>query len=549
MDLKPPESLKWTGNVDENWRAFKQQFHLYVTAMGLETKPDTRKVALLLTVAGPQAIEVYNTFVFDAPEDNDKLDVVLGKFDAHCTPKKNETYERYMFRSRMQHQEPIESFVTALRLKAQSCNFGTLRDSMIRDQIVFGVEDKKLRERLLRETDLTLDTAIKICQASELSQKHMRTFSDVVPAAAARDGDAAAIGAVSYDRRRRTKTRHTQQTEGAPFSCKRCGTQHKPRQCPAFGKICSSCHGKNHFAKQCFSEKKGGGKKGKPVNVVDNTDPSDTFFVGLVDCEKEPQRVNHVNKEDKWITPLLINGSIVTMRLDTGAKANLISISDIREMKTKPKILKKISELKDYNGQHIECLGTCKLNVTVKGKVYNLLFSVVNQRCKSLLVDKACEELELVKRVYCVNTDIAPAVDCMDSIVQHFTDVFKGFGTLPFTYKIQLKEGAQPVVHAPRRVPAPLRDALKKELERMTNLGVIRKVEEPTDWVNSMVVTKKKSGELRTCMDPKDLNENIKREHYQIPTREEIISEMAGASYFTKLDASQGFWQYQVLYL
>lgn len=44
-------------------------------------------------------------------------------------------------------------------------------------------------------------------------------------------------------------------------------------------------------------------------------------------------------------------------------------------------------------------------------------------------------------------------------------------------------------------------------------------------------------------MDPKDLNENIKREYYQIPTCEEIISEMAGANYFTKLDASQDFWQ------
>lgn len=45
------------------------------------------------------------------------------------------------------------------------------------------------------------------------------------------------------------------------------------------------------------------------------------------------------------------------------------------------------------------------------------------------------------------------------------------------------------------------------------------------------------------CMDPKDLNNNIKREHYQIPTRDEITSDMAGAKYFSKLDASQGFWQ------
>ena len=44
-------------------------------------------------------------------------------------------------------------------------------------------------------------------------------------------------------------------------------------------------------------------------------------------------------------------------------------------------------------------------------------------------------------------------------------------------------------------------------------------------------------------MDPKDLNNNIKREHYQIPTRDEITSEMAGAKYSSKLEASQGFWQ------
>jgi len=42
-------------------------------------------------------------------------------------------------------------------------------------------------------------------------------------------------------------------------------------------------------------------------------------------------------------------------------------------------------------------------------------------------------------------------------------------------------------------------------------------------------------------MDPKDLNANMKREHYQIPKTEEIISEMTGAKYFSKIDTSHGF--------
>ena len=77
----------------------------------------------------------------------------------------------------------------------------------------------------------------------------------------------------------------------------------------------------------------------------------------------------------------------------------------------------------------------------------------------------------------------------------------------------------------------------------MTSLGVKKKVEEPTEWVNSMVCVRKPNGDLRICKDPKDLNNNIKREHYQIPTRDEITSQMAGAKNFSELDASQGFWQ------
>lgn len=90
--LKPPENLKLTGNVDSNWqRSLKQQFELYMAAIGVDEAPEPRKVALLLTIAGPQAIEVYNTFVFGVNEDKNNLDDVLAKFPAHCSPKKKQS--------------------------------------------------------------------------------------------------------------------------------------------------------------------------------------------------------------------------------------------------------------------------------------------------------------------------------------------------------------------------------------------------------------------------------------------------------------------------
>ncbi len=199
--------------------------------------------------------------------------------------------------------------------------------------------------------------------------------------------------------------------------------------------------------------------------------------------------------------------------------------------------------LKSYNGQDIK--GVCRLKVCVKNKTHHLLFVVVPNYHQSLLGDKACEELGLVKRVYCINShDVTAAKqDTANDIVRRFDYVFKGLGALPFTYKIQRKEDARPVVHAPRRVSAPLKEKLKKILDRMTSLGVIKKMEEPTNWVNSMVCVKKKNGDLRVCMDPQDLNANIKKEHCQIPKREEVTREMTGAQYFSRLDASQGSWQ------
>lgn len=74
--LKPLESLKLTCNVKSNWHAFKQRFQLHSETLGLDSKPDSKKVALELTIADPQAVKVYNTFVFADNQDHMKLDVV-----------------------------------------------------------------------------------------------------------------------------------------------------------------------------------------------------------------------------------------------------------------------------------------------------------------------------------------------------------------------------------------------------------------------------------------------------------------------------------------
>ena len=68
---------------------------------------------------------------------------------------------------------PVDNFLTELRTRAASCNFDANQDRMIRDKIVFTVTGK-LQELLLREDDLDLVKAIKICRAYEQSNKQVK---------------------------------------------------------------------------------------------------------------------------------------------------------------------------------------------------------------------------------------------------------------------------------------------------------------------------------------------------------------------------------------
>ncbi|KAL0994061.1 hypothetical protein UPYG_G00117300 [Umbra pygmaea] len=77
----------------------------------------------------------------------------------------------------------------------------------------------------------------------------------------------------------------------------------------------------------------------------------------------------------------------------------------------------------------------------------------------------------------------------------------------------------------------------------MTELGVAKPVQEPTEWVSAMVAVRKKDGTGRLCIDPVHLNKALLRPHHPMKTVEQVIADMPGAKVFSILDAKCGFWQ------
>ena len=246
--LKTPKPFTFDGNVAERWKQRKEEFEWYLVATESDTKPEKVRAGILLHCLGPKGKEIYNTFTFDTAEDRVKYTKIKEKLEAYCVPRINLTLQRFKFLTYRQGGETFDEFVTELKKLSSTCELDTLRDSLIRDMIIIGTGDRKLQERLLRKTDITLDDAIKEGQTPEATKKEVLNSSDK--------------GNLHTDEVKfRPKFKHignkmeevrskkVEYKSNLIKNCQFCPYQHQRGKCPAYRKTCIVCKGLGHFAK------------------------------------------------------------------------------------------------------------------------------------------------------------------------------------------------------------------------------------------------------------------------------------------------------------
>ena len=195
-----------------------------------------------------------------------------------------------------------------------------------------------------------------------------------------------------------------------------------------------------------------------------------------------------------------------------------MSYNEFKTLKNKPKLKKSNIKLKAYNGGDVRVQGQCILSLKFKEKSVKALFLFSPDDVKPIVGRQLFEKLDLVQKTFFVkwaSSNLTGSKYNNTILYEKCKDCFEGLGCLPYSVKIELKDNATPVVEPCRKVPFAQYDKLREELQRMETMGVIKKIEEPTEWVNSFVPVTKPNGRLRVCLDPRNLNKSIKREHFK----------------------------------
>lgn len=515
-----------------------------MTASGADGKDEKIKVAILLHALGEDALEVYNTLNIPQEEEGEqKMADVLAAFRTYCQPKKNTVFERHQFWAHpMADLITIEKYVTELRQKSKDCEFGASENDMIRDKIVFSLNDQRLKERLLREPNLTLERVIDICRAAETAKAQIQAMSSTMQEKAVHVMHKTKCNDSHQQWQQGRKLQHRSENKKSKEKmCRKCGKSHPPRQCPAFGVSCRKCGKLNHYAKMCEPSYALHNK-----TVHDLSPEIDTLFIGTVNIDHLSSK-----KDNSWYADINAGYMSVKFKLDTGAETNVLPRTVFNSLKRKARRGKQIhlqlkptkTVLVAYGGVRLKPEGTITLECSTSKTKTNLLFYVSNHSNTAILGKEACEALGLVRRMDIDTLTVKLPTTKEELLTQH-ANVFEGLGEFSGEYHIHTDPTVTPVIHGCRKIPLAVMDRLKDTLDDLLKADVIEQVTEPTTWVNSLVVTEKKDKrKLRVCLDPTDLNKAILRQHYSIPTTDEVLSRLSGKKIFTVLDEKDGYWQ------
>ena len=406
-----PPRLELRGNLAKNWKNWLQTWKAYETITSLHLKPQDYRVATFITCIGPEALEIHSGLPFASEAEKGRIDKVLELWNNYCVGKTNTIYERYKFHNRSQEPcETIDAYATAVRTLADTCSFGNLKEEMIRDRLVCGISDNGLRKKLLQESQLTLEKCMDYCRAAEAANSQLKEISSHGP------------DTVNYlSKPKKGKPQSQLQFRAQPKlgrniassankemimrDCKYCGWRHerKKEECPAFGKTCHSCGGKDHFSNVCQQQIQPGNKASSRSNLLqsklrvhelhEDAPTSSEDELWALSFAEEVQSVSDTKK--RIYAAMEIGKKTVEMQIDTGESCNVLPRSctpNDTELQTTKR------ELITYSKFKLRMLGTARVHIRnpCNNTEYAAEFVVVEDGFAPLLGAKTAQKMKLL---------------------------------------------------------------------------------------------------------------------------------------------------------
>ena len=499
----------------------------------------------------------------------------LTKMRNYYKPTENSTLRNYEFHNLMQlPRETFGAFANRVEKEGKTCSFCDCDatsacnacEMAIRDQIVIGTNNEKIRERAL----------LKSWKLGELRTEGLKLES------ASRGGETLSqstvnkVGKYSYKNLEKFKESKHASPAKTKKLCFRCGEPFfngHMKNCAAIKARCSGCKKIGHFQSVC--------KSSDDVNATvtaeseqnhEEEDTSDTYTLNIwriKTCHSNPRFQANKNKDEDAIdfhARVLVKNKLVNMLADTGAKVSVIGMKQAKDWGLLSLLQPSSVKIRPYQSAPIPVRGKITTAVTFGSTTIPVEFQILPGSCEPILAGAKAAHLGIlvfqgdahnhVSDIYAmIDNEEADTVEGKEfytdiqNILTPYPHCFAGIGHLKdHLVKFYVDDTIKPVVVPRRPIPYHLVERVDKAIQEMLEEDVIelQPLNEPAPWVSAPVIVTNPDGSLRITLDARNINKAIQGNNSPIPRMEEIKSQLSGSKYFSKMDLKSAFWQLEL---
>ena len=497
---------KFEGRPDTTSAQWNHWFKTFSWFLTKAEAADEDKLGLLINHISPEVYEHINECV----SYNDAIRILKSVY----VKPVNTIFARYQLSTRKQQShETLDQFVQALRVFAKDCKFAAQSlqersDEAIMDAFIAGISSSNIRQRLLENSNLSLETAIQQARSLDLAQRNSDRYSSEI-------GSQNLVAAISEREISDTSENEELLAVNLNRKCMFCGNlPHHRSKCPARNADCFKCSKKGHFSKVCRST--GPGKNHGPNKINHSVS-------ALLASVEENQPATFFNN-------ISINGKTIEALIDTGSTSSFISGESIAKLNLP--IYPSSNQITLAAKSTCTTIGYSFANIELNNSRYeNVKLNVLKDLCTQVILGR-------------------------DFMSRHSAIEFKFPGDLPKLTFCSVAEmninppslfsnlspECRPIRISSRKFSSDDQKFIKEEIAKLLEDGIIEKSSSP--WRAQVLVAGGITHKKRLVVDySQTINKFTYLDAYPAPNINDLVHTLAQNEYFSKLDLKSAYHQ------
>jgi len=531
LDLDPnsPDAAK-------QWKHWKRTFDNFIEECG-DTAPDRFR----------SIVNFISAEVFDYVEECTTYDAVIEILERLYVKTPNKIFARHDLATRKQQPgESLDEFLEELKKLSKHCGFTavtaeTYRSEMIRDSFINGLTSSYIRQRLLENSELSLDRAYDIARTLHTAQKNSELYiqqsPQIIPgnvaAASAKDQSTSHI---NPDQESLAAVRKQSPVKKSCYFCG--GFLHANRaSCPARDAVCHNCSKKGHFAKVCQSA-----KKTATVNAIYK--PSLCTITAA--C---PSDLKHASISVK------INDKVsMTALIDSCSSDNFISEDAFKKLQI-PAHPSSRKVTMAQTSMESPIIGNCNVSIELKGKRYdNVRLDILHNLCsdvilgydfqkqhKNLTFHYGGNKEDLV--ITSSTLKVVSTVNTKQPLPQQITDANVAAVDPPTLFK-SIPNDVKPIATKSRFFNKDDRAFIQDQISSLLAKGLIKRSDSP--WRAQVMIARDElqRHQKRMCIDySQTVNLFTELDAYPLPRIEDMVNKLSQYKVFSTYDLKSAYHQ------